>query len=241
MVEQEQEQERIRPAGTGGAGQGLQGKVGASVSRSRQQERRRRKSHRWKGMFSSTMSYTRKGERTSIRFGSYNIRNGRNGGFELVLQGMYLANLDLGIFQETKIMDRVYTRRSADYSVVTTDVLSQHRGGVALFYCLSTQFEVEDIQQFGPNIISSQLAMDERRWYIIGYYLTPDDALTIESVVAALIEHPQGSELLVAGYFNADFAQPEGAIREEEIAAALMTAVLEDMLAHFLPRRRPWC
>ena len=37
-----------------------------------------------------------------IRFGTYNIRNGRNGGLELALRGMSQANMDLGIFQEKK-------------------------------------------------------------------------------------------------------------------------------------------
>ena len=33
----------------------------------------------------------------------------------------------------------------------------------------------------------------------------------------------------------------EGYRRGEDIAVALATEVLKDMLAHFLPRRRSWC
>ena len=69
-----------------------------------------------------------------IRFGTYNIRNGRNSGFESALRGMGQANMDIGFFQETKLMDRIYTRGSAGYSIVSTLVPSQHRGGIALFY-----------------------------------------------------------------------------------------------------------
>ena len=43
------------------------------------------------------------GGRVPIRFGTYNICNGRNGGLELALRGMTQANIDLGIFQEKKI------------------------------------------------------------------------------------------------------------------------------------------
>ena len=32
-----------------------------------------------------------------IRFGTYNIRNGRNGGLESALRGMLLVNVDLGV------------------------------------------------------------------------------------------------------------------------------------------------
>ena len=34
---------------------------------------------------------------TLIRFGSYNIWNGRNGGLENTLQGMAQANMELGV------------------------------------------------------------------------------------------------------------------------------------------------
>ena len=98
-----------------------------------------------------------------IRSGTYNIRNGRNGGLELALRGMSQANMDLGIFQETKFTEGIYTRESAGYLVVATDVPSRHRGGVALFYRPSPLFAVEAVRQFGPNVMSFQLATGERR------------------------------------------------------------------------------
>ena len=48
-----------------------------------------------------------------IKFGTYNIRNGRNGGLESALRGMAQANIDLGVFQENKCTDGVYTRALA--------------------------------------------------------------------------------------------------------------------------------
>ena len=100
---------------------------------------------------------------------------------------------------------------------------------------------MEAIQQFGPNVVGFQMVTGERQWYIIGFYLAPDNTLTIESVVAALKYCPQGSELLVVGYLNAKLEEPEGYRREEETLAELTAAVLEEILAHFLPRRCPWC
>ena len=64
-----------------------------------------------------------------IRFGTYNIRNGRRGGLESTLRRMSQANMDLGILQETKIMNGIYTRGSAGYTVIATDAPSRHRGG----------------------------------------------------------------------------------------------------------------
>ena len=57
-------------------------------------------------------------------FGTYNILNGQNGGLESALRGMYQANMELGIFQNTKVTDGIYTCRSAGYSVVATDAPS---------------------------------------------------------------------------------------------------------------------
>ena len=56
--------------------------------------------------------------------GTYNIHNGQKGGLEMALRGMSQANTDLGILQETKLTDGIYTRGSAVYSVIATDVLS---------------------------------------------------------------------------------------------------------------------
>ena len=46
---------------------------------------------------------------------------------------------------------------------------------------------------------------------------------------------------MVAGDFNAKLSEPEDDWRGEDIAGALATEGLEDMSAHFLPRRLSWC
>ena len=97
------------------------------------------------------------------------------------------------------------------------------------------------IHQFGANVASFQLETGYWICYIIERYLSTDDALTIESVITALGEIPQGSELLVDGYFNAKLARPEGADKDDEIAAYLAVAGLKDMLAHFILHQCPWC
>ena len=93
-----------------------------------------------------------------IRFGTYNIRNVRKGGLETALRGMSQANMDLGILQEKKLTDGIYTRGSSGYSVIATDAPSRHRGGVALFYRSEPHFVVEAVEKFGPNVLGCQLA-----------------------------------------------------------------------------------
>ena len=60
-----------------------------------------------------------------------------------------------------------------------------------------------------------------RRWYIIGCYIAPDDARTIERVVTALGDQLRGTALLVAGDFNTDVGDTASDGRGAEIAAAL--------------------
>ena len=176
-----------------------------------------------------------------IIFGTYNIRNGSNGGLEAALRGMSQANMDLGILQEIKLTDGIYTRGLAGYSVVATYAPSQHRGGVAIFYRSEPHFAVEAVEKFGPNVIGFHLVTGARRWYIAGVYLAPDNNETMERVTEAIRSWPRRAELLVAGDFNGDLAKPEGDRRAEAIATLLATEGLEDMARHFLPREIRWC
>ena len=59
-----------------------------------------------------------------IGFGTYNIRNSQKGGLETALRGMPQANMGLGILQETKLTDGIYTRGSAGYSIIAMDAPS---------------------------------------------------------------------------------------------------------------------
>ena len=56
-----------------------------------------------------------------------------------------------------------------------------------------------------------------------------------------LKECPWSAKLLLKGDLNVNLAETEGDWREEDIAAALTMAGLEDMSDHFLPQQRPWC
>ena len=85
---------------------------------------------------------------------------------ESELRGMSQANMDLGIFQETKCTDGIYTLESAGYRVVAMDAPIRHRGGVVLFYRPSPLLEVEAVWEYGPNVLSFEVATGARRWYI---------------------------------------------------------------------------
>ena len=105
----EQGGERTGEAGETGNGQGT--KTGESGRGEEANGGGKEKGDRWWGAFTRTRGY--KKEEVPIRFGTYKIRNGRNGGLESALRGMSQANMDLGIFQETKCTDGIYTCESS--------------------------------------------------------------------------------------------------------------------------------
>ena len=68
-----------------------------------------------------------------ILFGTYNICNGRTSGLDSALREIYQANLDLGLFQYTKVLDDIHMRMFLGYRVVVVYAPGQHHGGVAVF------------------------------------------------------------------------------------------------------------
>ena len=162
MGERELERGGERTGGAGGTGNGQGTETGELGGGEEANGGGKEKGDRWWGAFKRTRGSTK--EEVPIRFGTYHIRNGRNGGLESALRGMFQANMDLGIFQETKCTEGIYTRESAGYRVVVTDAPSQHRGGVELFYRLLPLFEVEVVREYGPNVLSFEVATGARWW-----------------------------------------------------------------------------
>ena len=62
--------------------------------------------------------------------------------------------------------------------------------GVSVFYRVPSQFSVKALQQFGTNVVRFQLMTWEWQWYIVGCYLSPHDALTIECFIVAVGKVP---------------------------------------------------
>ena len=82
----------------------------------------------WEGMCQGKRQAIegRGGGWTPIRFGTYNIRNGRNGELESVLRGMGQENVDVEVFQDTKLTEGIYMRKSARYKVSKTPAPRRH-------------------------------------------------------------------------------------------------------------------
>ena len=80
---------------------------------------------------------------------------------------------------------------------------------------------MEAVREYKPNVLSLEVATGARRWYIIRCYLAPDGTETIERVVTALGDRPEGTTLIVAGDLKTDLENSESNMRKTEIAAAM--------------------
>ena len=130
-----------------------------------------------------------------VCFGTYNIRNSRDGGLKSISRRMDQVN---------QITNGVYVWESACFCVVVSDTPSRHHGGVALFYKESPRFVVEAHKHHSPNVIRFHMVMGRRHWHMVGCYFAPRNNSTLESVVTAIVHRPRGVELLIFGDFNAD-------------------------------------
>ena len=66
-------------------------------------------------------------------------------------------------------------------------------------------------------------------------YLGPSDRATTRYVEAEMADQPRAMELIVVGYLNVDIYRTVQQGQDEDIAAAVVTAGLEKISAHFLP------
>ena len=76
--------------------------------------------------------YRRVGK-TVIKFRTLNIWNRRNGGLESSLSGMDQANLDLGVFQETKVANGLHTHELDGHCVLIVNAPSRQHGEISVF------------------------------------------------------------------------------------------------------------
>ena len=74
------------------------------------------------------------------------------------MRGMSQENMDLGVFQETKVTKGIYTWKSSGYKVEATEAPSVHSGGVTIFYRVAEHFSMEELQIYRANVVRFQLA-----------------------------------------------------------------------------------
>ena len=114
-----------------------------------------------------------------IRFVTFNIQNGRNGGLGSALHEMAQGWVDCKYFQETNLTKLVHTWEASGFWMMVTEAPSAHGGGVDIFYREAEHSAIEELCLHGPNIIIFQMLRERQRWHVVGCYIAPSDASTI--------------------------------------------------------------
>ena len=129
--------------------------------------------------------------------GTYNVRKERNGGIDSALWRMDQTNIDLGLFQGTKVTYGIHTHALARYCVFVTVLFSRRSGGVSVFYRYKTpHFQVEEMHQHRPNVLSFQVASGGKGWFIVGCFLLTEESATTERVITTIPNPPHGQRYL---------------------------------------------
>ena len=89
-----------------------------------------------------------------VRFGTYNIWSERNGVLESAFCGLVQGQVDCGVLQEIKLIDRVYTQESSGFMVTVMAASSAYCGGITIFYRKAEKFATKELRLHSPNVIS---------------------------------------------------------------------------------------
>ena len=132
----------------------------------------------------------KKARHSHLRMATFNIRDGRKSNLQIACRAMRGMNVDFGVFTETKI-NGIYSKSADGYKVVATKARKGKggvaKGGVALFYREAKGWSLESTKTFGPNVIRTTLVSGQKRWNIIGAYVSPSetDGSTLECIAQA--------------------------------------------------------
>ena len=144
---------------------------------------------------------------------------GRSGGLETTLRALRQGNVDVGFLQEKKLTQGIHTRHDVGYGVWAAEVESRYRGRVAVFWRAAKVWKVKNTDILGPNMVSFLLTSGERRWYVVGVYMPPNDVPDVHCVEQALQAAPKRLEMILMGDLNARLGKPRDEC-EKDLATA---------------------
>ena len=93
------------------------------------------------------------------------------------------------------------------------------------------------MRNFGPNVVSFIITLGRKQWYVVGYYMPPNNLPTVYWITKPLACGPKGVGELILGELNA-YLEDLRDQREEQLVTVLVVHLLTDQAQHFLTRRR---
>jgi hypothetical protein len=146
---------------------------------------------------------------------------------------MSAMKIDLAVLTETKLSTSHYTKHCFGYNVIATES-EEHSGGVAIVYKKSKHWALESVQCFGPNVIRATIVCGQKRWSLIGAYVSPSERYsdTLDFIMKAnSVANNFNWPTILLGDFNIDIEKYlSGDIRERSCQRKIDTATLIETL-----------
>ena len=168
---------------------------------------------------------------------SLNIRLGWAGGLDEALRSLHQGNVKIGVLHKTKLTKRIHKLYSAGYKVWATEAERRQWDRITIVCREEAGWKVEGATSFVPHVEFFTITAGQKRWYVVGKYVPPNDQLTVHQVEQALARFPEGVETLLVGDLNARLAQPWDQC-EEDLATKIANCGIVAQILHFIPRWR---
>ena len=126
----------------------------------------------------------------SLAIATLNIIDGRRWRLNAAVRCLAGMKIDLAVLTETKLSSDHYTKHCFGYNVIATES-EEHSGGVALVYKKARHWALESVKCFGPNVIRATIVCGQKRWSLIGAYVSPSDerySTTLDFITKAYSE-----------------------------------------------------
>ncbi len=168
---------------------------------------------------SASLAPSSSGGRGTFSVAAWTIRCGRGNGLTFAAKGLAKMGVGCAILSEMKITNDRYACMTSGYKVLSTKAPSKHKGGVALLWQPDHKgFEVEATRVVTPNLITFQLVVTgDKRYYVIGIYIPPNDTGGGDDLWAAWEVCPANCTPIIMGGLNINVKHPSD---EQEAAIA---------------------
>ena len=90
-------------------------------------------------------------------------------------------------------------RQSAVYYIWEKEVDCRHRGGIAIMWQRKKGWQLEEVTNYGPNVVSCMLTTGWKWWYVVGVYILTNDHPSVQWVEQALESCAAQTDILLVG------------------------------------------
>jgi hypothetical protein len=144
--------------------------------------------------------------------------------------------VNCAVLTEVKITNDKYPLCASGFKIILLTATSHSQGGIALLWNEGhASFEVEAAKIVTPNLLTFQLVMGYKGFYMMGTYIPPNDTMGVDALCEAWALCPANCIPLVQGDLNVNFEHPRDA-QEEQIIDLLDEINLVDTSQKFALR-----